>query len=499
MFIDSRELEKNQLLQADLCIIGAGAAGITIAREFIGTSKKVILLESGGFEFNQDIQDLNRGKNTGHHSFDLHVNRLRFFGGTTNHWAGHCRPLEAIDFEKKPWVPYSGWPINRSDLNEYYFKAQTILELGEPDYGDLGAFEKATNLKALELDNKRLQSVVYGQSPPTRFGKVYRQELENAANIDIYLYANVLTINAHPSLSGIKDLSVTSFTGQPFTVQANKYILATGGIENPRLLLLSNNVYPQGLGNQNDLVGRFFMDHLLLRPGLDLSFTHPGLNLRLYHGIHQLEGRKQFAVMTIAQNLLRAEKLANFRAHLYRTRPRYQLPIGGVFSDIDDFAGENPLKPARNNSIGVHLVLDPTPNPESRITLSQTDVDRFNQPRVNVKWLIDNTDLNNAYRAMELIALEFGRLGLGRGYSDLFKDQHHWPNNLEAGKHHCGTTRMADTPQLGVVDADCKVFGVDNLYIAGSSVFPTIGYANPTFTIVALALRLSDHIKSNFV
>lgn len=143
----------------------------------------------------------------------------------------------------------------------------------------------------------------------------------------------------------------------------------------------------------------------------------------------------------------------------------------------------------------MHMVLEPVPNPDSRITLSETKLDFFGQQKLEVKWLVEDADLSHAYRAMSLIAMEFGRMGLGRGYSQLFKDSSHWPKHMEAGKHHCGTTRMSNSPKTGVVDANSKVFGIDNLYIAGSSVFPTIGYANPTITIVALSLRLSDHLK----
>jgi choline dehydrogenase-like flavoprotein len=237
------------------------------------------------------------------------------------------------------------------------------------------------------------------------------------------------------------------------------------------------------------------MDHLLLRPGLDISLTHPGIDLRLYHALHNVEGGRKFAIVAATESLLRKEQLTNFRAHLYPITPRYRRPIGGIFSDVDGFSNANPLEKSRDNSIAIHMVLEPVPNPESRITLSRTSFDMFEQPKLEVRWLVEDADLEHAYRAMVLIAIEFGRMGLGRGYSQLFKDKTRWPGHMEAGKHHCGTTRMSNDPRTGVIDENCKVFGMDNLYIAGSSVFPTIGYANPTFTIVALALRLSDHIK----
>ncbi len=497
MYIDSRELPENHLAHADICIVGAGAAGISIAQEFISTGKKVILLESGGFEYDQQIQELYFGENIGLSTFDVHVNRLRYFGGTTNHWAGHSRPLDAIDFEKKSWVPHSGWPITRDDLQPYYLRAQPILDLGEYHYENLEILLSGTGLNALELDDKRLTTALYGQSPPTRFGQKYRQELGDASNINIYLYANLLELATNESGSTITQLEVASFGGPKFKVQAKQIILATGGMENARLLLLSNNLNKHGLGNEHDLVGRYFMDHILLRPGLDISFTHPGLDLRLYHALHEVAGGKKFAIVAASDSLLREEKLTNFRMHLYRVGPHYQTPIGGVFSTIDGFTGENPLEKTRNNSIATHMVLEPVPNQDSRITLSKTEFDYFNQPKLEVNWQVENADLEHAYRAMELLALEFGRLGLGRGYSQLFRDSTTWPPHTEAGKHHCGTTRMAATPENGVVDANCKVFGIDNLYIAGSSVFPTIGYANPTITIVALALRLADHLKAH--
>ena len=496
MFIDSRELDDNTLIQGDICIIGGGAAGISIAREFIGSNKKVVLLESGGLEFDAAIQSLYEGENTGLRTFDINVNRLRYFGGTTNHWAGHSRPLEAFDFEQKDWIPHSGWPITRNDLEPFYQRAQPVLELGEFHYENLDILTDATGLKDLQLDDKRLKTVLYSQSPPTRFGQRYRQELADADNVDVYLYANVLELLTNDNASTVNEIKVISINGPAFRVSAKKIVLATGGMENARLLLLSNTVMPSGLGNNNDLVGRYFMDHILLRPGVDVSLTHPGIDFRLYHALYKVAGGKRFAIISATNYLLNHEKLTNFRLHLYPTGPRYGTPIGGVFSDVDGFSAENPLKKARNNSIAMHMVLEPVPNPDSRLSLSANNKDRYGQSKLEVKWLLVDADLAHAFRAMELIALEFGRMGLGRGYSQLFKDKTQWPGNLEAGKHHCGTTRMAEQPAKGVVDANCRVFGIDNLFIAGSSVFPTIGYANPTLTIVALAIRLSDHIKA---
>ncbi len=495
MFIDVYDLPNGHTIEADVCIVGAGAAGISMAREFIGTSKTVALLESGGLEFDPRTQSLYEGRNVGMPSFGVHVNRLRYFGGTTNHWAGHCRPLDPIDFQPRGWIPQSGWPITRAMLDPYYRRAQPLCELGEYRYDDLDYFTDRTGLPALNTRSSRLRSVVYNQSPPTRFGAVYRDELRTAPNMTVYLHANVLELESDAGASTVTGARVASIDGPRVTVKAGIFVLATGGMENPRLLLLSRGASPGGLGNDRDLVGRYFMDHVLLRPGADVALSVPDVNLRLYNALHNVAGGRMFSVLAVANERMQREGLGNFRIHLVPDRLHYEHPLGPVFSVLDGNESPAPAAPEAYGTVGLHVVLEPVPNHESRIMLGQ-DRDLFGQPRIAVNWQLTEAERRNLRRAMELAAIEFGRMGLGRSAGEIFRDPDHWPRNLEAGKHHCGTTRMSDSPATGVVDSNCRVHGVDNLYVAGSSVFPTIGYANPTLTIVALALRLSDHIKA---
>ena len=263
-------------------------------------------------------------------------------------------------------------------------------------------------------------------------------------------------------------------------------------------MLLSNRVQSAGLGNEHGLVGRFFQDHLLLRPGADISLSDPHLDLSLYHSIHRVHDSQMFAILASPEELLRREQINNFRFHLIRARARYEKSMGRIFSRLDSLAqGRDAMIDTETqvrDSIALHMVLEPVPNPDSRITLSDK-TDLFGQRKLVVNWQTTEKDLSNAHRALELAGLEFARLGLGRAWGAIFSDPDRWPNNLEAGRHHCGTTRMTDDPRTGVVDRNCRLHGVDNLYIAGSSVFPTIGYANPTLTIVALALRLAAHSR----
>lgn len=511
-------------IDADVCIVGAGAAGIGIAREFINTPTQVAVLEGGGLEFDQRTQSLYEGENIGLETFPVDANRLRFFGGTTNHWAGHSRTLDAIDFEQLDALPMSGWPISKADLEPYYRRAEYVCELSSVDDQDIDGLTSRLKLAALELDVTRLQSVVYKQSPPTRFGHVYRDELERAANVRVYLNANALELQCNVEGTVVEGVDVACIDGPRLRARANMFVLATGGIENARILLLSNKPNPAGLGNASDLVGRYFQDHILLRPAAEIIFSKMGVDLSLYHELSPLEGGDVFSVLAPSEGLIRSEGIGNFRLHIIRPQRMSALGEGSlraiksavrerrfasarahlrnIMSDLDGIAEltykciANAPIPDENHVLAaqLHLVLQPMPDPDSRVTLSGTR-DLLGQRRVAVNWQVRERDLANARRAVELAALEVGRLGLGRAFAAILDDASRWPSNLEAGRHHCGTTRMSTDPSNGVVDGDCLVHGVSNLYVAGSSVFPTIGYANPTLTIVALALRIADTIK----
>jgi hypothetical protein len=197
MLRDARELDDVGMIECDLCIVGGGAAGITLARSFIGKALRVCLLESGGLEIEEEIQALYRGKNLGLPYFDLDTCRLRFFGGSTNHWAGRCRPLDELDFAPRPWVRLSGWPISRADLEPFYRQAQELCQLGAYDYTPEPWLDPGQQV--LPFDPAILLSRVWQFSPPTAFGEVYRAELESAVNVDVLLHASVVDITTSES------------------------------------------------------------------------------------------------------------------------------------------------------------------------------------------------------------------------------------------------------------------------------------------------------------
>lgn len=514
MFIDSRELPADETIEADVCIVGAGAAGITIARELIGQDLRVLLLESGGLEHDAQTQDLYAGENVGGRYAEPDEMRLRYFGGTTNHWTGHCRPLDELDFITRPWVPHSGWPFERPELVSYYRRAENVCEVGPFGY-ESADWAGDGDGQPLPFPTDRILTSQYQRSPPTRFGEVYRADLSRASNVTTYLHANVVEIETDEAAKRVTALRVATLSGNEFRVSARLNVLAAGGIENARLLLLSDRAQRGGLGNGNDLVGRFFMDHRILRSGMLLPLIAPSAT-ELYDF-----GRPRYGILTLPENILRGEKLVNLTIFLRWVPPEaaagvtslktilgavgdrtYPDELGShlwnVITDIDDVAAATYRKIlGRDRSpsfIEFHNRVEPIPNPESRVSLA-AERDRLGLRRVRLDWLHGKSELRSIQRAHEIIGIEAGRLGLGRVRVDLDGPDPEWPQSWSVSGHHIGTTRMHRDPKQGVVDADCRMHGVANLFVAGSSVFPTSGASNPTLTVVALALRIADRIK----
>lgn len=527
MFTDARSVSKQTVINTDICIIGAGAAGITLARELIGQPFRVCLLESGGLEYDAETQSLYKGQNAGLPYYPLEAARLRFFGGTTNHWNGACRPLDAIDFETRAWVPHSGWPFARSHLWPFYERAQTVLQIGPLKY-DGASWEREDRPRA-KFAGDSMESAVFQNSPPTRFGQVYREEIRSASNVDTYLHANVLEIETNESGREVKRLRVTSLARNDFFVSARVYVLATGGIENARLLLLSNRMNQHGLGNDRGLVGRFFMDHHGASWGR-LGIVAPSeFPLPFYEPRHEAElnpgatGKVSiWGFMTPSEQTLRQQKLLNCGINI-RELPEEDSPgvvsirnikntlargnwpdnfwqhLTNVIYDIDGVTLRSVEKLTGKQSapkiFEIEYWAEPHPNPNSRVRLS-SERDALGQQRVALEWRLTGHDFDNVRKVLRLLATELGRSSLGRLRIDPAICSDDWVSSMMEGSyHHIGTTRMHKDPKYGVVDPNCRVHGLSNLYVAGSSVFPTAGHANPTLTIVALALRLAGHIK----
>jgi choline dehydrogenase-like flavoprotein len=497
--VDFRQLPQGYENEFEVCIIGAGAAGIALAKEFSGTQTSVCLIESGGLEWEDEIQALDAGTSTGTvPPRDLVESRIRYFGGTTNVWGGCCAPLDAIDFEKRSWVPHSGWPINGATLEPFYKRAQPFFELGPFNYSpDLW---KGLEISELPFDKNRIVTRFFQESPPTNFAEAFGSQLEAAKNIDIFLYANVLNLNASENAKSITHIEIGSLNGKRGKIKAKYFVLACGGIENARLLLLSDNVQSPGLGNDNGLVGRFYMDHIYGRLAQGWT-TEPDIWQK--HGLTEHDHDSGTGLKRPSGELVRVRPFACLSDTWQRENG--VLNIGLLAEGAEEDTETFPLARQKNKPLKFRAGLigqsETAPNPDSRVTLSE-DLDEFGLRRVNLDWKLSEIDMRTQAAMATAFGTEMARLDFARLQIDKWIENQDWSaaigreeEPLTGTCHHIGTTRMASSAQEGVVDSDCAVHGMPNLYIAGSSVFPTTGFANPTLTIVALAIRIADQLK----
>lgn len=532
MHIDARNLPNDSIIEGDICIVGAGAAGLSIALDWINTPYKVILLESGGFEYDGRVQDLIKGTTTGQKYYPLSASQLSYFGGTTGHWAGLCSPMENIDFMKRDWVPDSGWPITRQDLDPYYARAHEKIKLGPYNY-DLNYWQQKTpNLNAFPLDSNVVWTKLW-QINAARFGSMYQDTIKKAKNIHLYTYATLTNILANEGVSEIQEATLKNTAGKTHTVRAKHFILAGGTIQNTRMLLASNKQAAKGLGNDNDIVGRYFMEHLEIQSA-ELWLFKPFLtNLYSYSGDGGV-----YAELAISEKAQTEHRILNGTAGLSPLsiakgqKPRMEIwqnedprkSLDNMFKNWTDAAKEagaakdgkketnDSLKSEKEqideliklfeslkvtNTFEFQTRIEQAPNPNSRVTIG-TELDELGVPRVNLHWQLTELDKRSIRKIYHLIGQQMGLAGLGRvKLKDFLQDENDnsWPEGTNGGWHHMGTTRMSDDPKKGVVNANCQVHGINNLYVAGAGCFATSAAPNPTLTLVALSIRLSDHVK----
>jgi len=504
-FEDARTFSADTVVETDLCVVGAGAAGITLANEFANHGLRVCLLEAGGLSIDPMVTAASEVVSVGR-EYDVAATRLRLFGGTTNHWGGHCVPLEPDDFEAKSWIPDSGWPITYSDILPYYRRAYDVLDL--EDFGrPAEEISRELGMKLMSFDSSffRTQMSRYNR---VRFGFQFGENLEAADNIRVILYSDVCEFRLASSETDIvSELEASSPSKNKFRVRARIFVMAAGGIENARLLLLSDSERPAGLGNQNDAVGRYFSEHLWYPSGLFAPFDDRNV-LPLYY---REVAYKNSAVR--CHLVLTSEASEKLQIGRYRSELRFQSIVPEAASrmragefDAHDLisllvspvaAGKAAKCIAKTQADFFRLLnfVEQVPNPGSRVFLGDRH-DAYGRRQAQIDWRLSDIDQATVTAPQDLLAMEAGKARFGRVRIDIKKDPEMILEGVTGGSHHTGTTRMTDNPKKGVVDSNCRVHGTQNLFIAGSSVFPTNGYPNPTLTIVALALRLSDHIKA---
>jgi choline dehydrogenase-like flavoprotein len=488
MLVDHTQFDGDATSDAhhyDLCIIGAGACGIAIAREFNGCNTKVALVESGGFEPSTDVHELYDGETSGVHEGYLMQTRLRLFGGTTNHWGGLCRPFDELDFKQRDWIPYSvAWPFTRKALEPFYDRAADVVQLQQ-------FFAGGAPSRDLVDESCELSALLFRFSPPTRFGSAYRQELLDSDNVSVFLNCNAADLPLTDNKNAVDSMKIVTNDRRSFYIRAKHFVLATGGLENPRFLLNCNNDIAAGLGNHSGLVGRYFVSHA----------PTGGIGAVSFAGRHT-SNIVERVVLKAADHgrhvsYVGIKEAAQRRLGVLNQGFAFWRAIEDLPEDLQRFVDVNSAftrfhtGDGSSATFGLTSVAEQSPNPNSRVSLSD-ERDFTGMRKIKFDFRTNPLDRESIAKSIEFLAAELGRLGLGRVRFDI-DDPVDLPFNPD--DHHMGTTRMHDDPQQGVVDANTKVHGLRNLFVTGGSVFPSGGFANPTITMIAVALRLADHLK----
>jgi choline dehydrogenase-like flavoprotein len=530
MLIDARSVAEAAEFTCDLCVVGAGPAGIAIVDRLRSSGLSVILLESGGFNLELPTQELYRGEIRGDDYFRLDACRWRLFGGSSNRWGGWCRPLEAVDFTRREWLPYSGWPIEAAALRPYHADAARLFELPNARF-DLAAWRDRLP-EPMALEGSNFENTVFQHSPETNFGDTRRSEICNAGNVTAILHANLVAIHLDPGSERVGSLRVAALRRGAFTVRPRAVVLAAGGIENARLLLASRSDRPAGLGNEYDMVGRFFMEHLHVPAGHIIaaadSWNQQYFAKTIFSDVRlrgvitpTVDAQERFRLLSTSIAVEGA--WYSFGTPFVGWPPRltfgpvrrYRMLRAGRWQGVverlkqaAEYAQSVPKKvrtwnaarSARNRArpltgteriYSLYFRSEQAPDPQNRVLLS-TRRDALGMPQTRLDWRVKPIDLAAIAGWAEVLDRDLRKRSMGR----VIGPSEGWQRGIIGGPHHMGSTRMSADPRHGVVDAHCRVHSVANLYVAGSSVFATGGYANPTFALVTLALRLADTLRN---
>ncbi|MDB3897597.1 GMC oxidoreductase [Candidatus Pelagibacter sp.] len=490
MFKDLKNFPSNSILRYDICIVGTGPAGLSVAKQLLGTDLKIVILESGGLEPEPEYQELNEGINSGPSYLSLDGSRLRCFGGAGKVWAGHCGPFKSDEFDKKSYVPLSGWPISYDDLKIYYKQAAEMLGISYEKFYNkdlLGNTFREKSFNEFKRDNSFLAHEVYqfSNSKNRDFAEKYKTEFETSKNTDIIFHSTATELNLANNSVEVDSVSISDLSGISALVKAKIFVLACGALENPRILLASNKYYKKGIGNNTGFVGSCFMGH----PGIEnVAEVYKTDNKSCID--KNFTDKNYKVIFTTSSNKRSESKILRHNLSLTANNNFFNRK----FSFFNLKCGINKKKIPQSWNLAV--ALEQPPRMTNNLKLHDTK-DALGMPKIDIFWdSMSKIEKDTVLESVKIMARELGILGTGKikfkkeflnGKSHIFDDPI---------THHIGTTRMSDNPQTGVVDKNCKVFGLSNLYISSSSVFTTSSIAHPTYTIIALSLRLGKYLKN---
>lgn len=551
---DARQFADGETISTDLCIIGGGPIGLSLAQALIGSGRQVTLVETGGAHRDEANESLSGGRSRSDRYAPLTMYRRRMLGGASVIWGGRCVPYDPIDYEARDWVPHSGWPFGHDTLAPYIDRATRLADAGSPDYDARSALPDSEPLIEGLDSNELTDSNLERFSLPTNFWKKLGPELTAAEDVRLVTEATCTGLEAAADGRRILSATLRTLTGKTITVTARDFVVAAGGLETYRLLANSTSVKPDGIGNDHDVLGRYFMSHvegnfarLELRPanrrvhwGFEMAEgeiyarrrlalspevqrEHRLLNMivRLHHAnaVNPAHGQGVLSLMFLAKSFLLGEyrrKITMVERTASSTMPKgakfwlghlrnITLGAPGTAAFLAMWLRKRDLAtrkmpyvvlPNRHGQYPLDFNSEQVPNPDSRLRPG-AERDRFGNPMIELDWQITETDIYSVARSFLLIKDEVERAGVGTitfpdgDLLDVVRE-----NVLPIGGHHIGAARMHADPKQGVVDADLRVHGVGNLFVASTAVLPTSGHANPTLMVLALALRLADRLQN---
>jgi choline dehydrogenase-like flavoprotein len=554
MLVDARTLASGTLVDADLCIVGGGPAGLTLAHALSGAGIRIVLVETGGEKKDSDAEALLGGATRNSRFAPMTMYRRRVLGGASTIWGGRCVPMDPIDFAVRDHVPCSGWPVSFDDIAQFYPEATEICEAGRPDYDAHNAIPDAPPyIAGFGSDIVRTDSFERF-SLPTNLWRRFSSELLPSGNVTILTHATVVDLTLGPDGANVDQAGCATLEGLRFRVGARKFVLACGGVEVFRLLAVSRAQRPAGLGNEHGVLGRYFMSHIegsiaslqLNSPETPITWgfdtTDDGIYgrrriyvdhdqqmrsgllntiLRLHHANPASPGHRNavLSMMFLAKSLIlpeyrrkitMAERNAQAQeatgatfwlAHLRNVA----LGAPGLALFLTTWIAKRNLARRKMpyvvlaSSTGTYPLdfnAEQEPNPDSRLLVAN-ETDRFGVPFADVDWRMTENDARSVAETHRIIDAELRRSGVARlEYRDPDIEAEVARSATPIGGHHLGAARMGTDPKTSVVDANLRLHSVANLYVASGAVFPTSGHANPTLTILALALRLATHLKA---
>lgn len=531
--------------RADVCVVGAGPVGIALALECERLGLRVTVLESGSDGFDAEAQALSTAEivDPGRHAPSALAVR-RGLGGTSALWSGRCVPYDGIDFDQRGHVAESGWPLGPQDVEPYYAEAAAYLDCGAPTFRAPAATVTAEPSEEVRLDS------LERWSRKANMGVFHAERLARSTAVRLYLKCTVVDLKFAADGQRLEGL-VVACGGQRRLVAAHHYVLACGGIECARLLLHAQTAWPRKFGGVDGPLGRYYQGHLTgwmadivfrdqaiitdfdyfqgdngyysrrrLTLGAEAQCRHRLLNSYFVPDNPALhDHRHRSGILSLLYLLLTCKPIGRkllseaLRLKLIGCGPRhYGAHLGNILADLPGTAlaaasivRRRFLQPARKPGFIDHRGRryrlyyhgEHAPNADSRVRLSGQR-DALGLPRLSVDLRFAAMDAESIIRSHAVVDAWLRRREIGGlDYFDPPEQRMaRVMGQAHDGFHQIGLTRMSRSPGRGVVDVDCKVHDADNLFVAGSAVFPTSGSANPTFLAVALAVRLAHHLHA---